>query len=284
MKRFQTLLVLGAICGLTTVGVDSAWAQKKPNNSAQEKKDDAKVKAEQQDLQRAKQDLEKEEKDLREAQRHLADAQAKVKAAGRAEQDARESAEAKHGRAHGLDKALADQEEARKAYDALATPLLATIKESPVYKTAKARAEAAHEELKKIRANSELSYDEKRRLEASASQRALATTDIERDALNADPKIKPVKEKLDFTLHKVADIRGKIKSLVDQDSAVKSAHANTEKARTEVESAQARVNQESQKVAAARGKLSREAAEVSRAVAADKANDNKGKNTKGKKK
>ncbi len=290
MLRFKLTrsFVVVAACGLLGLALTApAIADNKNNNknSAQEKKDDARVKAEQQDLQKAKQDAEREEQHLRAAQKDLAEAQAKVKAAGRAEQEARESIEAKQERVVGIDKALAKQEDAKKAYELAAQPVIATLKDSPTYKTIKARAEAAHEELKKIRSNSDLSYEERRRLEAAASQRALAASDAERTALNANPTVKPLKEKLDAAQEVVAELRAKIKAVVDADPSVKSAHQHTEKAREVVEAAQAKVNQASQKAGAARAKYAKEAGDVSRAVAADRANDNKGKsNNKGKKK
>ena len=122
--RSLTILILSAILIQATTSPAMADNKRNNKNSAQEKKDDARVKAEQADLQRVRQELERDEKHLREMQKDLAEAQAKLKAAGRAEQDSRTSIEAKQERIVGIDQALAIQEEARKAYEAAAAPVL----------------------------------------------------------------------------------------------------------------------------------------------------------------
>lgn len=281
-SRLTVTLSIGiwAVAG----GANVVLADKNGKNSAQEKKDDAKVKEQTQQAQKAQDELKNELQDLNKAENELAQAMAKVKAAGQKEQGVRDRVSAKHERVVGIDKALSVQEAAKKAYEEIADPLLAKLKETAAYKGAKTRVEAGHAELKKIRGTEGLSFEERKRLEAAASANALAVANLEKEALQGDPKAIALKEKHDAAAKHVADLRAKIKSEVDRDSEVRAAEQETQKARQVVETAQAKVNKERHTVEQARAKLAKEARDVAAAKAADKANDNKKSNNKGKKK
>lgn len=279
MMVWFMIVALSSGIGLTLPS--AASADQKSN--AQEKKDDARVKQQAEEAQRVQKQLQEEQKDLTDAEKELAQAQAKLKASGRDEEATRDRVEAAQGRTIGIDRALQTQAEAKKSYDAAANPILTTLKESPAYKAAKAQAEKGHEELKRIAAMKELSGDERRRLEAAANLKALAVANLEQETLLSHPEVVALKEKQDAAAKHVQELRGRIKTAVDKDSTVKAAHESTNKARDGVEAAQRHVVQLRSKVAATRAKLAKEANDVAKAKAADKANDNKKPNNKGKK-
>lgn len=272
--RFSLLVVIA----LALVGTSEALAyapKKGKTNSAQEKKDDAKVKQQTEEAQRVQKQLQDEMKNLNDAERKLAQAQAKLKSEGNEERSTRERVEQTQGRSLGIDKSLEQQSAAKKAYEEASEPILKTLKESAAYKSAKVRSEKGHEELKKIRSMEGLSFDDRKRMEAAATANALAMANVEKEALQADPKVMSLKEKYDDAAERVAQLRGRIKQMVDSDSAVKTAHQSTNKARESVEAEERHVAQLRQKVAATRAKLARETQDVAQAKAADKANDNK---------
>ncbi len=283
MNAICLKLILLAVLVSLPVAVCAAPPKKGDNNSAQEKKDDAKIKQQTEEAQRAQREAQEESKHLADAEKDLANARAKLKSAAKSEEDARDSVGAKQERLVGMDKATADQGASKTAYEAVATPILASLKETAAYKATKLKAESAIVESRKIQSNTELSAAEKRQKEVAATNQALAVGELERNTIQADAKARALKEKYDAAQARIAELRKKIKEAVDADSSVKAAHQTLNKAKESAEAAQIRVAAAAKKVAAARAKLNREAQDVSQAKAADKANDNKGKNDKKKK-
>lgn len=262
-----------------------AWAdQKKSNkNSAQEKKDDARIKQQTEEAQRAQKELQSEERELADAEKDLTQVQAALKNAGREEEATRDRVETAQGRTIGIDRAIREQTEAKKSFDAAAAPVLAALKDSAAYKAAKTRAEKGHQELKQIAAQTELTAEERRRREAAANADALAIANLEKETLDGHADIKALKTNADEAAQRVQELRSRIKSAVDKDSTVRAARDATSKAHDVVEAAQRRVAQQRAKVANTRTKLAKESGDVAQAKAADKANDNKKPNNKNKK-
>lgn len=283
----RRILVLCALLPLMASAVllpSNARADQKNNkNSAQEKKDDARVKQQAEDVQRVQKELQGEERELADAEKDLTQAQAALKNAGREEDATRDRVEATQGRTIGIDRAIQAQTEAKKSFDTAAAPVLAALKESAAYKAAKARADKGHQELKQVAAQTDLTADERRRREAAANVDALAVANLEKETLEGHADVKALKGSADEAAQRVQELRARIKSAVDKDSTVRSAHDATSKARDAVETAQRRVAQQRNKVASARAKLAKESADVAQAKAADKANDNKKPNNKNKK-
>ena len=274
-------LIVLALLFVLPVTVLAAPPKKGDNkNNSQEKKDDAKVKQQTEEAQRAQREVQEESKHLADAEKDLATARAKLKSAAKSELDARDSVAAKQERLVGMDKATTDQAGTKAAYEAVANPILASLKDTAAYKAAKVKAEAAIVEMRTIQSNSELSAAEKRQREATASSQALGVGELERNTINADKKAVALKEKYDAAQARIAELRQKIKTAVDADSSVKAAHQDTNKAKEVVEVGVTRVASASKKLAASRAKLNREAQDVNQAKAADKANDDKGKNNK----
>ena len=277
------LIVLAVLIALPAV-VWAAPPKKGDNkNSAQEKKDDAKVKQQTEEAQKAQRELQEDNKHLADAEKDLATARAKLKSTARSEVEARDSVAAKQERLVGMDKATTDQAATKAAYEAVANPILSSLKDTGAYKAAKVKAEAAIVEMRTIQSNAALSAAEKRQRETTASSQALGVGELERNTINADKTAVALKEKYDAAQGRVAELRQKIKVAVDADSSVKAAHQDTSKAKEVVAVAETRVAAASKKLAASRAKLSRETQDVAQAKVADKANDNKGKNDKKKK-
>ena len=249
--------------------------------SAQEKRDDQKVKDEKEDVKQAQDKLQGDQKELQDAQKALAESESKEKAARQKLDEARKRIEAKHEKGSGIDKALAEQEAAKKTYDEAAAPVLKALKEKPEYQTATKKVADADARLKAIRADESLSPESKRKEIAQASKDKLATSGLELSAIERDSSAKSARAKLADAQNRVNQIRGKIRGLIAADPEISS---TLQAMRTAAEAAEAsgiKVKRIRDKIAADTTKLGREQQQVKQAEAADKANDNK--NNKGKK-
>jgi colicin import membrane protein len=248
---------------------------KNNKNSAQEKRDDQRIKEEKEDVKEAQDKLKNDQKDLQEAQKALGDAEAKEKAGRQKLDEVRKRIEAKAESGSGIDNALAAQEAAKKSYDAAAAPVLKSLKATPAYQAAAKKVADADARLKAIRADESLSAETKRKEISQASKDKLATNELEQTALESDSSANSARAKLADAQDRVNQIRAKIRHQIDSDPEIKSSLQAMRSAADATEVAGQKIQRIRDKIAADQAKLAREQQQVKQAEAADKANDNK---------
>lgn len=251
--------------------------------SAQEKRDDEKIKDAKEDVKVAQDKLKDDQKELQDAQKVLVEAEAKEKSARQKLDEIRKRIEAKAESGSGLDKALAAQDAAKKIFDEAAAPVLKTLKESPAYQAAVKKVADADARLKSIRANESLSTEAKRRELILASKDKLATNELEQAALEADSSAKAARAKLTDAQDRVNQIRAKIRNQIDADPEIKSSLQAMRSAAEATEVAGQKMQRIRDKIAADTAKLAREQQQVKQAELQDKLNDAQDKANKTKK-
>ena len=274
------LLVLSLLSALALADKNN---NKNKNNAAQEKKDDQTIKNEKEDVKQAQDKLKDDQKDLQDAQKVVAEAEAKEKAARQKLDEARKRIEAKHAKTSGIDQALAEQDAAKKVYDEAAAPVLKALKAQPEYQAAANKVAEAEARLKAIRADEGLSADAKRKEIAQASKDKMATSELEQIALEGDSAAKSARAKLADAQDRVNQLRAKLRNQIDADPEIKSSLQAMRATAEGSETAGQKMQRIRDKIAADTTKLGRELQQVKQAEAADKANDNKNKNSNNKK-
>lgn len=252
--------------------------------SAQEKRDDQKIKNEKEDVKQVQEKLKDDQKELQDAQKALAETEGKEKVARQKLDEVRNRIESKIESGSGIDKALTEQDAARKAYDEAAAPVLKALKEKPEYQAAAKKVAEADARLKTLRADETLSADAKRKAIAQASKDKMVTSELEQAALEADSNAKSARAKLADAQDRVNQIRAKIRNQVDADPEIKSSLQAMRSAAEASELAGQKVQRIRDKLSADAAKLAREQQQVKQAEAADKANDALDKANKTKKK
>ncbi len=243
--------------------------------AAQEKRDDQKVKDEKEDVKQAQDKLKGDQKELQDAQNALGEAEGREKIARQKLDEVRKRISAKAEKNSGIEKALAEQEAAKKAYDEVATPILKTLKDSKEHQAATKKVEDARARLKTVREDASLSDDGKRKATAQASQDALALSELESKTLEANPSAKSARTKLANVQDRVNQIRVKIRNEVEANSEISSSLQAMRSAADASEVAGQKVKRIRDKIAASQAKVAREQQQVKQAEAQDKANDNK---------
>jgi hypothetical protein len=284
MWRVSGLFVL--LLAVTLLAPLSSVAQNKNKNnkqSAQEKRDDQRVKNEQADVKKAQESLKDDQQELQKAQQALEEAEAKEKAARQQLEATRKRIEARIEGASGIDKALAEQAKQQAAYDAVATPVLNALRQTPEYQAALKRGIEADERIKQLRDDQSLAEDVKRKEIAQASKIKMEVSELERMALEGNSSVKAAKAKLSEAQSRVNDIRHKIRNQVESDAEISAGVLALRRAADATEVAGAKVLRIRQKIAADAAKLAQEQRQLQQAQMLDKANDNKNNNNKHKK-
>jgi len=281
MLRLVSLSLFSLVIALWCEPISAAQNKNKNNkNSAQEKRDDQRIKEAKEDVKEAQDKLKDDQKDLQEAQKAFGDAQAKEKAARQKLEEVRKRIEAKVESGSGIDNALAAQESAKKSYDVAAAPVLKTLKETPAYQAAVKKIADADARLKAVRADESLSAETKRKEIAQASKDKLATNELEQVALESDSSAKSARAKFADAQDRVNQIRAKIRSQIDSNPEIQSSLQAMRSAADATELAGQKMQRIREKIAADQAKLVREQLQVKQAEAADKANDNNNNNNK----
>lgn len=276
--------LLMAVTLLAPSSSDAQNKNKNNKNSAQEKKDDQRIKNEQADVKKAQESLKDNQKDLQDAQKALDEAEAKEKATRQQLEATRKRIEARIEGASGIDKALAEQEKQQAAYDAVATPVLNSLKQTPEYQAALKRATEAEERIKQLRDDKSLAEDARRKEIAQASKIKMEVSDLERTALEGNSSVKAAKAKLSDAQSRVNDIRNKIRNQIESDAEISSGVLALRRAADATEVAGAKVLRIRQKIAADAAKLAQEQRQLQQAQIQDKANDDNNKNNNNNKK
>jgi chromosome segregation ATPase len=263
---------------------DAQNKNKNNKNSAQEKKDDQRIKSEQADVKKAQESLKDDQKELQDAQKELDAAEAKEKATRQQLEATRKRIEARIEAASGIDKALAEQDKQQAAYDAVATPVLNALKQTPEYQAALKRAKEADARIQQLRDDTTLPEDTKRKEIAQASKIKMEVSDLERTALESNSSVKAAKAKLSDAQSRVNDIRNKIRNQIESDAEISSGVLALRRAADATEAAGAKVLRIRQKIAADTAKLAQEQRQLQQAQIQDKANDKKNQNNLNKRK
>lgn len=266
--------------------VSPAHADNKNNKgkSAQEKRDDQKIKNEKEGVKQAQDKLKDDQKELQDAQKSLGETEGKEKIARQKLDEVRKRIESKLESGSGIDKALAAQDAAKKVYDEAAAPVLKALKEKPEYQAAAKKVSEADARLKSLRADETLSADAKRKAIAQASKDKMATSELEQTALEADFSAKSARAKLADAQDHVNQIRAKIRNQIEANPEIKSSLQAMRSAAEATEVAGQKVQRLRDKIAADSAKLAREQQQVKQAELQDKLNDDQDNANKTKKK
>jgi len=249
-------------------------AQNNKAKSAQVKRDDQKVQQEKQDVKQAQDNLKHDQTELHDAEKALSQAESKEKDARKKLDEARKQAEAKYEKSSGIDKAMAEQDAAKKSYDEVAAPILKTLKESKEYQAAQKKVDDAKARLTSLREDKSLSNEARQKGISKASQEALAISELETKTLEDDSKAKPARQKLAAAQQRVNELRAKIRSELEADSEVKSALSAMRESADAHEAAGKKLAKLREKLSGDQAKLNREQQQLKQAEV-NKMNDSK---------
>ena len=200
------------------------------------------------DLKKAQEILQEDFKQLSEAHKTLMQAQGNLKTANQNLAVAKEKAEAAQEREVGLESLMAEQKAARREFKDASDPVLAELRKSDTWAAAKKRVDGA-----------------KNRPGAKASdiaQDAMAVTLLERETIENDAKLKPLRDKSHAADKAVTEARAKIRAAIPEANEVKTAELEVEKYKGELKKSQMFVGQLLQKAGYDQAVANREAQEA----------------------
>ena len=93
-------------------------------------------------------------------------------------------------------KTQAGQKTAQEAYERVAAPILKNLQATAEYRKASEEAKAAHARLKSLREDKSLGEDERSKQAQEAASVAMRPSELEKAALEADPKAKAARDNL----------------------------------------------------------------------------------------
>ncbi len=241
-------------------------------------------------VQKAQKDVNAAEKIVKEAEKSARQAVDQIKGAERDQAQAaghlkqkRDDLEAKHAELVGLSEARRTLTAARSAYEKAGEPILKALAETPKFKAAVEAAKNADRRLATLRENPEGDAADRLRQLADLSKTKLVPTQLEREALDAESALQPQQSALKAAEAAVAKAHEALEKAVEKDPALKSAKDDFEKAKDHVAAAKRESAREAKQLADAKQKLAREQQDLQQKIAADRKDDNKGKNNKNKK-
>lgn len=205
---------------------------------------------------------------VRTAERALTQATARL-------QKVRDELESKHAEAAKLTAARKTADEARQAYQAASQPFLQRLTETSAYQQALAAAQSAEESLKKL--PSDDTADTARKERAELARAAQEPARLQREALEAETSLNPLRNRLKGADEGVAAAQRIIDRAIENDPALKEVRDQIERARQQVAAARKDAAQEERQLAEARQKVVRRRMDVQQKVAADQRDDNRGK-------
>lgn len=255
----------------------SVWAQK--NNK--EAQDDAKVRAAEQARANAQKDVAEAQRKLADATKDLQQAQSKQAAVAAEAKKIRESAEARLASSSGLDKAVADVDQAKASFTQKSTPILERLRATPAYLAAAKAAEEAKTQVRDAALLPPTQRDAKLKIIQQASGEP---NRMERAAVDGDSAAKTAYDQYMAAQQRAAAVREQLRKQVESDPDVKRVIDKAEAAVADVRKAEATVNQRKADVGRQQTEARQAEAKVAAAKAADRANDNQPKKPQPKKK
>lgn len=272
-----------AVCSvgilLGTSGSISAVQKKTQANRNDEKRENQRVEAARKAVRDAEEALTDDQKQDSEASRGVAEAKRRQKAAAAELKSAREQRLTAAEESLGIPMLVAEVHQHQAALDQLTKPILNTLKSQSEYKTAEAEAKAALAELQKIRGTAAASETDSSGLPRGKVllKTTLRPVELEQSAIQADSAANAEQKRLGSAQEKVAEARRRAEAMVESSAEVKQALNQLKQADLDVDQAERQLENARKKVLAARAKLTRVQQELSGALAADKADSNKGK-------
>ncbi len=274
-RTVQFVAVLASLsCGYFVL------ADGKPGNKPREKQDNQRIQNAQKALDGARQQASAAEKRLREAQQQFTQADSRLDKAKVVVQKAKEAAESKLEDSTGIKQAIDQMKAAQANFDQAAEPVLAKLQAQHEYQQASRAAEMARVHLKTIGSDDTLS-DAVQEAEISAINKTLQLPrQLELAACESDSRCKQAQAKLMAAQEKVAQLREKVRDRIEQHPEVRSGLKTLDGATTEFAQAKTQVTAAQQQLLKERRELATKQQQLEQAKAADKRNDNKGKNQK----
>jgi hypothetical protein len=238
---------MALLIGLVLASFVPAWAQRRlpfsPKGSAKSNAGMGAMSREQdrqRQLLQAKRNFSKAELEaISAASSEVASAKAAHHTAIKEYKSTRESVEKSVEASLGIKNVREEVTAAQKAYREAADPVLHALKGTPEYQAAEKKAEAAKSGLLALKDDSSLGEAEKKSRQQELAGQSLATSTLERAALQKDPRVRAAREKLDATQKKLADLQKKADEKVDKDSTVTAAQEAVKNAHASIQTAEA---------------------------------------------
>jgi hypothetical protein len=280
MNAVRTTWLLTLVFLLPALWASPAAAQGKPNNKNNKNKQDEqrenqRVREAQKALDQAQEQHKDAARDVTEASKGLTKAVGEKRLAVDKAQQLRKQLEEQQESRFGLPQLLKDQEQAQKAFDAAAAPVLAALKSSQPYLAAVADAKTAQGELQAARRDNAGSASGASTLVSALIRRTLKPSELEKTALEADPPAQAARQALTQVQDQIQAAREKVKSAVESDPGLRNALKVLDQRNAALDGAKAELARSRDKLAAAAVKVNQERAQLARAVAADRKDDNK---------
>jgi hypothetical protein len=243
MSRMTSL-----VTGLVLASSSPIWAQKlpfSPKASAKANAAQSAIDKEQdrrQQLKQAKRNFSKAEMEaIAAANREIAEARAAHRAAVKEFQATKESVEKSVEDSLGAKKLREEAAEAQKAYREAADPVLHELKGTSDYQKAEKASAAAKAKIKELQDDSSLSAeDRKSRLQGLVNE-SMGASNLERAALQKDPRVKAARERLEGMQKKLAELQKKAEEKIEKDSTVTAAQEAVKNAHAGIQAAEARL-------------------------------------------
>lgn len=241
-------------------------------------------------------DIRRQEKEVGEARKKLNDAKhqadqaksAAQKAAAAFERasdkvgDVRRTVQAEHDAAPSLVSARQRVDAARAELEKLSTPLLAKLAQDPAYQQAVAARDQAKAALGALPASA--AAREKDEAGKLFSEGQTAVRQLERNTLDADPKVKDVRKTVEDAEAKVKQLIERRDQAIDQDSRLKSAKNDLDQAKSAMNKAKGKLADEMRQLTQAQQHLQSEENRKRELERKQQQNNNKNKNNNNKKK
>ncbi len=249
-----------------------AFAQ---NNSAQERKDDQKVKDAQQALSKAKDKLNAEQKELNKAADHLrkmgGEQRTAEVAAGKEREEARKRAEDSPQ----IRQALADHDKAKAEFEKLSAPLLKALHATPEHQTLVAAADQARGELRGVAVDQKLTPQQKTARLAELNRILNAPNEAEHAALAKDAAAAAAQMKMRSAEKKITETRERNRVDLEKDWKYARALKSLQEANNDMKKAESDLNHHKQEVTKQQREVASKQQNVDQAQRADRQNDNK---------
>jgi hypothetical protein len=188
-------------------------------------------------------------------------------------QQLRVALERKHEEATGVAAARESQRAAKEEFTAASRPLLATLREQADYQAAVTAAEAAKTRLRTLSDDKAITAEERASLAKTLSRQALAPSQLERAAIDADPKARAAHEKLERATELVAAAVDKLEQAIARDPELKQAMQTLDKARDEFVDARRQVAVQERKAEQSAELLARDEAQLKQLLARQRQDD-----------
>ena len=279
MHRFNSIFLFVGWISFCVTFVAAA-PKGKNNNSAQEKKDDARVQSARQDVSTAEKKIQADAKELKTADAEMKKSLEALSSAKKAADETEKRLERWIIQNLGIPEATEAQRTLQTEYDAATKPLLEAMKTNPKYMPAIERAEKANALLKSLATDNQLDNATRQQKQSEASKDMADWRFTMNAYLESASELKYPREKLVAAQKKLADLRAQMKKQLELHPDLKTAEKKVSQAKAEHEKVELKVATLRRKAVADQSKLGAERAQLTKAAMQDKQNDSKNNNNK----